>query len=89
MASNRKTLSELMSEQGLNYIPRQQRIGDYQGHPWTKMYGDIVPASKLESPELKNLNYFANNFGLDTDVASLQSKFDKIVKVFKLRRFKF
>lgn len=80
MASNRKTLSELMNEQGLNYTLRQQRFSDYQGHPWTKMYGDIVPASKLESPELKNLNYFANNFGLDTDVASLQSKFDKLTK---------
>ena len=69
-----------MNEQGLNYTPRQRNIGDYQGHPWTKMYGDIVPASKLESPELKNLDYFANNFGLDTDVASLQSKFDKLTK---------
>ena len=69
-----------MNEQGLNYTPRQQSIGDYQGHPWTKMYGDIVPASNLESPELKNLNYFANNFGLDTDVAALQSKFDKLTK---------
>ena len=65
---------------GLNYTPRQQNIGDYQGHPWTKMYGDIVPASKLEAPELKNLNYFANNFGLDTDVAALQGKFDKLTK---------
>ena len=79
-SNNRKNFTELLDMYGLNYTPRQQNIGDYQGHPWTKMYGDIVPASKLEAPELKNLNYFANNFGLDTDVAALQGKFDKLTK---------
>lgn len=51
---------------------------NYQGHPWTKMYDDIVPMSQLKSPEIQNAKFYADNFGLDTSVAKLQEKFDAL-----------
>lgn len=65
---------------GLNYAPRQQDFSSYQGHPWVKMYDNIVPKSNLESPTLNSLKYYENAFGLDANVAALQGKFDKLTK---------
>ena len=56
------------------------QYADYIGHPWTKMYGDIVPESNLKAPEIRDINYYADNFGLDPSVANLQAKFDALTK---------
>lgn len=80
MATNKKSVIDLAAEANAAYTPKQQAVSNYQGHDWTKMYNDIVPQSNLDTPTLKNLNYFANNFGIDTSVANLQSKFDKLTK---------
>lgn len=79
-SNNRKNFTELLDMYGLNYAPRQQDFSSYQGHPWVKMYDDIVPKSNLESPTLNSLKYYENAFGLDANVAALQGKFDKLTK---------
>ena len=56
------------------------QYSDYIGHPWTKMYGDIVPQSNIKAPEIRDINYYADNFGLDPSVANLQAKFDALTK---------
>ena len=53
---------------------------EYKWHPGTKMYGEIVPQSQLKNPDLVGLKTYADEFGLDTSVANLQSKFDALTR---------
>lgn len=62
----------------INVNNMRNNYKNYQGHPWTKMYDDIVPMSQLKSPEIQNAKFYADNFGLDTSVANLQEKFDAL-----------
>lgn len=66
--------------QPININAMRDNYKNYQGHPWTKMYDDIVPMSQLKSPEIQNAKFYADNFGLDTSVANLQKKFDALTK---------
>lgn len=74
----KKTYNEIMNDAGLSYQPVSKSLNDYQGHPWTKMYDDIVPKNNIKEANLKDLDYYARNFGIDTSVASLQDRFDKL-----------
>lgn len=60
--------------------PENPAFETYQGHPWTKMYDDIVPEYNLKQPALRDLDYYAENFGLDTSVSNLQKKFDALTQ---------
>lgn len=64
--------------QGLK--PGDPSINTYLGHPWTKHYDEIVPGYNIKNPSIKDLDYYAKNFGLDTSVAGLKSKFDALTK---------
>lgn len=79
-AGYKKQLPQLMSNAGINYKPTAQDYADYQGHPWTKMYDDIVPKADFENPGIKDLEYYTRNFGIDTSVANLKNKFDALTK---------
>jgi hypothetical protein len=79
-AGYKKQLPQLMSNAGINYKPTSQDYAYYQGHPWTKMYDDIVPEADFEKPGMKDLEYYARNFGIDTSVANLKNKFDALTK---------
>lgn len=76
--ATKKTYNEIMNDAGLSYQPVSKSLNDYQGHPWTKMYDDIVPKNNIKEANLKDLDYYARNFGIDTSVANLQDKFDKL-----------
>lgn len=64
--------------QGLR--PSDPNINTYLGHPWTKNYYDIVPEYNIDKPTMRDLDYYAKNFGLDTSVGKLKSKFDAVTR---------
>ena len=74
----KKNYNEIMNDAGLSYQPVSKSFNDYQGHPWTKMYDDIVPQKDFKDANLRDLDYYARNFGIDTSVANLQDRFDKL-----------
>ena len=74
----KKNYNEIMNDAGLFYQPVSKSFNDYQGHPWTKMYDDIVPQKDFKDANLRDLDYYARNFGIDTSVANLQDRFDKL-----------
>jgi hypothetical protein len=63
------------------YTPVLKDINDYSNHRWMKNYFDIVPEADIDNPTLKNLNYYAKNFGIDTSVSNLKKKFDNATEL--------
>ena len=76
-------IQEVLNDNGLGIMDLPgyyKNYADYLGHPYMKMYDDIVPKSSLVTPEFKDLDYYADNFGLDTSVSNLKKKFDALTK---------
>lgn len=81
MANTRNTSTTSEKAEFLKSLkPVEPSINTYLGHPWTKDYDEIVPKYDLKSPTIDNLNYYADNFGLDTSVTNLKNKFDALTK---------
>ena len=80
MPSYMQGYQEMLANAGLDGGPEKPNLADYQGHPWMQMYGDIVNPFDAKAPDLKDLDYYAKNFGIDTSVASLQNKFNSLTQ---------